>query len=77
MLAASVLGRDEDIGSEGNFGKEGLSLKDKMLPTCEGSERQGTWQEDGCRVGAGVCVSRKWGRGRMQGVLELRAAQAV
>lgn len=28
--------------SEGNIGKEGHSLKDKMLPTWEGSERQGS-----------------------------------
>lgn len=29
------------MGSEGGTGKEEPSLKDKMLPTWEGSERQG------------------------------------
>lgn len=36
---------DKDIGSEGNIGKKGTSLRNKTLPSWEGSGRQGTWQE--------------------------------
>lgn len=64
----SLLGSKDggkDIGSEGNIGKEGLSLKDKMLPTWALRGRE-QGRKTGCRVGAGVCV-KEMGEGQDAG----------
>lgn len=62
----------EGQGSEGNIGKEGPSLKDKMLPTWEGSGRQGDLAGRLATEGVKeMVVGWGWGReGRMQAVME-------